>query len=105
MADARRHAQNPEVNIRPSSPGEGRCRRVADGDGPMAVSLDGEIVQIITTGSVSSLRVALRHLVVFDAPPRLVHELHLGDRIAIDGALRVDALRPLPAASEPESAG
>jgi hypothetical protein len=60
------------------------------------VSLDGEIVQIIETGGVSSLRVVLHYMNVFDLAPGLVTDLHLGDRIAIDGVLRVDAVRSLP---------
>ena len=60
------------------------------------MSLDGEIVQIIETGGVSSFRVVLHHMNVFDLAPGLVTDLHLGDRIAIDGVLRVDAVRSLP---------
>lgn len=61
-----------------------------------AVSLEGEIVQIVETGGVSSFRVVLHHMSVFDLAPGLVKDLHLGDRIAVDGLLRVDAVRSLP---------
>lgn len=69
---------------------------MADRGQTAAISLEGEIVQIIETGGVSSLRVVLHHLSVFDLASGLVTDLHLGDRIAIDGVLRVDAVRSLP---------
>ncbi len=69
---------------------------MADRGQPSAVSLEGEIVQIIETGGVSSFRLILHYLSVFDLAPGLVTDLHLGDRIAIDGVLRVDAVRSLP---------
>lgn len=60
------------------------------------VSLEGEIVEIIAAGAVSSLCVVLHQMTVFKLAPELASALHLGDRIAIDGTLRVDAVRPLP---------
>jgi hypothetical protein len=60
---------------------------------PAAISLAGEIVEIIESGGVASLRVVLHHMSVLDLEPRLVNELHLGDRIAIAGVLRVGAVR------------
>lgn len=61
-----------------------------------AVSLEGEIVEIIEAAGVSSLRVALHHMIRLDLPASTVAGLHLGDRIGIDGALRVDRLHALP---------
>ena len=69
---------------------------MADQGQRSAVSLEGEIVQIIETGDVSSIRVVLHHLSVLDLAHELVADLHLGDRIAIDGVLRVDDVRSLP---------
>ena len=69
---------------------------MADQGQRSAVSLEGEIVQIIETGGVSSFRVVMHHMSVFDLAPELATDLHLGDRIAIDGVLRVDAVRSLP---------
>ena len=60
------------------------------------VSLEGEIVEIIATGAVSSLCVVLHQMIVFELAPELASTLHLGDHIAIDGSLHVDAVRPLP---------
>lgn len=61
-----------------------------------AVSLEGEIVEIIERGGTSSLRVGLRHTILLDLSPGLVTDLHLGDRIAIAGEIRVDTLHALP---------
>lgn len=69
---------------------------VPDRRPPSAVSLEGEVVEILQHGDVYTLRLILHHLVVFDMPPRLVTDVHLGDRIAIDGGLRVDGVRSLP---------
>jgi hypothetical protein len=69
---------------------------VPDRAQPSAVSLEGEVVQIFETGGVSSFRLVLHHLSMFDLGSGLVADLHLGDRIAIDGVLRVDAVRSLP---------
>lgn len=66
---------------------------MVDQDKPAAVSLDGEIVEIIEHGGVCSLRLVLHHLSVFDLVTGSATDLHLGDRIAIDGELRVDAVR------------
>ena len=63
---------------------------------PSAISLEGEVVQISERGGASSLRLVLRHLTVFDLASGLVAGFHLGDRIALDGILRVEAVRSLP---------
>lgn len=73
-----------------------QSRTVPDKGVPSAISLEGEVVQILAQGGVSSLRLVLRHLTVFDLSCGALTDLHLGDRIAIDGTLRVDAVRWLP---------
>jgi hypothetical protein len=60
------------------------------------VSLEGAIVEIIESGGASSLRLGLQHMIVLNLAPDLVDDLHLGDRIAIDGELRVDRVHALP---------
>jgi hypothetical protein len=70
-----------------------------------AFSIEGEIVEIIESGGASSLRVGLHHMIALNLPPALVHDLHLGDRIAIDGEMRVDRLQALPESAARPAAG
>ena len=60
------------------------------------ISLEGEVVQISEREGVSSLRLVVRRLTVIDVASSLVNDCHLGDRIALDGSLRVEAVRALP---------
>lgn len=69
---------------------------MADDAHRSAFSLEGEIVEIIESGGASSLRVGLHHMIALNLPPGLVNDLHLGDRIAIDGEMRVDRVQALP---------
>ncbi len=66
-------------------------------DGPQSVlALEGEIVEIIATDAVCSLCVVLHQVIVLKLAPELASDLHLGDRIAIDGALHIETVRSLP---------
>jgi hypothetical protein len=69
---------------------------VPDQEQGSPLSLEGEIVEIIESGGVSSIRVVLHQMRAFDLDPGLVADLHLGDRIAIEGLLRVEVLHSLP---------
>ena len=63
------------------------------------ISLEGEVVQISERDGRSSLRLVVRELTVIEIASPLVKEVHLGDRIALDGSMRVEAVRPIPAAN------
>ena len=60
------------------------------------ISLEGEVVQITERKGMSSLRLVVRQLTVIDVASSLVSDCHLGDRIAVDGSVRVEAVRALP---------
>jgi hypothetical protein len=64
---------------------------------PSDISLEGEVVQISERDGMSSLRLVVRELTVLEIASSLAKDVHLGDRIALDGSMWVDAVRPLPA--------
>ncbi len=53
-------------------------------------------MQISERDGRSSLRLVVRELTVIEIASPLVKEVHLGDRIALDGSMRVETVRPLP---------
>ena len=65
---------------------------------PSDISLEGEVVQISERDGRSSLRLVVRELTVMEIASPIVKEFHLGDRIALEGSMHVEAVRPIPAA-------
>jgi len=69
---------------------------VTGSDAAQPLRLEGEVVEILEQEGRRLARVKIEPRSVLDLAASGIRELHLGDRLMIDGSLVIDAVVPAP---------
>lgn len=69
---------------------------VTESEAPQPLRLEGEVVEILEEEGRRLARVRIEPRSVLDLAASGIRELHLGDRLMIDGSLVINAVVPAP---------
>lgn len=69
---------------------------VTESEAPQPLRLEGEVVEILEEEGRRLARVRIEPRLMLDLAASGIRELHLGDRLLIDGSLVINAVVPAP---------